>query len=144
MNPEMEVIHTMSHPSLRGYDKVGAFLIFNKNRSWWTGSVMDDIDCSSLLEGKYGPTVIQVAAGVYAGFLYCLKHENKGTSWPDWCDTDFVLERAMPYLGRFISQYKDLTNTALKDCYKFESFLNAEKNDKMLKEVEEFYKRKII
>lgn len=40
----MEVIHPMNHKSLNGWDKVGAMIIMNNNRGWWTGSIMDEID----------------------------------------------------------------------------------------------------
>ena len=36
----MEVAHPYNY-TIEGYDKVGAMLIFNKNRGWWTGSIMD-------------------------------------------------------------------------------------------------------
>jgi len=40
----MEVIHPVNHPTLRGVDKVGAMIIMNNNRGWWTGSIMDEVD----------------------------------------------------------------------------------------------------
>lgn len=46
------------------------------NRGWWTGSIMDEIDSKAHFEGKFGPTVLQVAAGVYAGFLWGCKHPH--------------------------------------------------------------------
>ena len=42
-NPEMEVLHPMNH-DLHGYDRVGAMLIYKKNRGWWSGSIMDEFD----------------------------------------------------------------------------------------------------
>lgn len=45
VTPPSEVMHPMNYPDLRGADKVGAFLIMNNNRGWWTGSMMDDVDC---------------------------------------------------------------------------------------------------
>lgn len=57
-NPEMEVMHPMNHPSLRGIDKVGALMVMKNNRGWWTGSIMDDVDCRDLFDFKFGPTVL--------------------------------------------------------------------------------------
>lgn len=54
----MEVMHPMRHPSLRGVDKVGALMVMKNNRGWWTGSVMDDVDCRDLFDFKFGPTVL--------------------------------------------------------------------------------------
>lgn len=77
--PEFVVMQPMNFPSLRGYDKIGGLIIMNENKAWWTGSIMDDIDASKLFEFKYGPTVIQVAAGVYAGFKYIIENPKIGT-----------------------------------------------------------------
>jgi homospermidine synthase len=73
-----------------------------------------------------------------------LNHPNNGANWPDTLDTDFILERALPYLGRFISMYKDLNDTHIKDCYKFESFLDNEFCNNHLKGIEKETGRKVI
>lgn len=90
--PVMEVIHPMNHPSLRGVDKVGALMVMKNNRGWWTGTIMDDVDCRDMFNGKFGPTVLQVAAGAWAGFLWACKNPNAGTRFPENTDTDFVLK----------------------------------------------------
>lgn len=84
---------------------------------------MDETDCKPFFNGKYGPTVLQVAAGVYAGFMWACKKPKAGCNFPDHTDTDFILKTAMPYLGRFISMGVDLSNTSIKDCHKLQSFL---------------------
>ena len=118
----MEVLHPMNH-DLHGYDRVGAMLIYKKNRGWWSGSIMDEFDSSLLLESKYGPTVLQVVGGVYSCFLWMINNPNSGNKWAENLDTDFILDVSKEYLGRIYSQYVDLEKTHLKDCYKFESFL---------------------
>jgi len=141
-NPDMEVLHPINHKSLKGYDKVGAMLVFDNNRGWWTGTIMDEHDARPLLNGRYGPTVLQVAGGVYAAFCYILKHKNKGAMWPDWCDSDFIIERTLPYVGRFVSVFKDLNDSHIKGCKTIESFLNEDHNDKYYEGAQKFYKRK--
>jgi homospermidine synthase len=121
-NPDMEVLHPINH-ELHGYDRVGAMLIFNKNRGWWSGTVMDEFDASFHMDYKYGPTVLQVAGGVFSCFLWMCNNPNVGNKWAEQLDTDFILEISNPYLGRVYSQYVDVKNTHLKDCHKFESFL---------------------
>lgn len=69
----------MNFDSLRGYDKIGALIIMNENKSWWTGSIMDDIDASRLFNHKFGPTILQVAAGAYAGFRYVIENPRMGS-----------------------------------------------------------------
>jgi len=54
----MEVIHPMNHKGFRGYDKVGALLIFKNNRSWWCGTIMDEHDARPFLDSKYSATVL--------------------------------------------------------------------------------------
>ena len=63
---------------------------------------------SRLLKGKFGPTVIQVAAGVYSGLLWSIKNPNAGCRWPEDLPTEPIIEIAKPYLGSFVSSYVDL------------------------------------
>lgn len=121
-NPECEVIHPMNY-ELHGYDKVGALLIFNNNRGWWSGTIMDEHDAAEHFNHKFGPTILQVGAGVYSAFLWMLKNQKCGNKWAEQLDSDFILENAKPFLGRVWSNYVDLNSTHIKDCYKFESFL---------------------
>ena len=90
--PESEVIHPMNHPTLQGFDKIGALLITNENKAWWTGSVMDHVDAKQLFDGKFGPTVLQVASGVYAGFRYMMENPQIGTNFADYADTKSILK----------------------------------------------------
>jgi homospermidine synthase len=122
-NPEWEVLHPMNY-DLHGYDKVGALLIFNNNRGWWSGTIMDEYDAAEHFQHKFGPTVLQVAGGVYSAFLWILENPQVGNKWAEHLNSDFILEQAKPYLGRIWSNYVDLTTTHIKDCYKFESFLS--------------------
>jgi len=36
------------------------FTVLDKNRGWWAGTIMDEVDAMVLLKGKFGPTVLQV------------------------------------------------------------------------------------
>lgn len=44
---------------------------------------MNEEDCHKLFGSKFGPTPIQVAAGVYAGFLWGCKNPHKGLTLPE-------------------------------------------------------------
>ncbi len=121
-NPETEVIHPMKY-KMKGWDKIGAFLIFEGNHGWWCGSIMDDSDASKLLGAKYGPTVLQVASSVFSAFVWACKNNNKGPNWPEYLDTDEVLDGAKALLGNVYSDYVDVSKTWVKDCYKFEDFI---------------------
>jgi homospermidine synthase len=121
-NPEWEVLHPMNY-ELYGYDKVGALLLFNNNRGWWAGSIMDEFDAAKLFNHKYGPTILQVTGGVFSAFEWMCQNPNAGNKWPEDLDTEYVIDKASPYLGRVWSDFVDLTKTKIKDCQKIESFL---------------------
>lgn len=125
-NPSTKVLHPMNC-DIKGNDNLGSLLIFKNNRAWWTGSVMDTNDSKKLLGGKYGPTPLQVIGGVYAGFSWMMLNQNSGNRYPDWIDTDFVLSKAMPYIGSYASNYVDLNQSHIKDCYKLQDFLVGSK-----------------
>lgn len=67
-------------------------LCFKNNRGWWTGSVMDEFDSMPFFNHKYGPTVIQVAAGMYASWLYMIMNPKIGNKWHDYLPSDFILK----------------------------------------------------
>ena len=122
IDPEMEVLHNPEN-KLHGCNKVGSLLIFNKNRGWWCGSIMDEFDAALHMNHEFNPTVIQVAAGAYSGMIYMSQYPNDGNKWSEDIDTEFIIKHSSPYLGRLMSDYVDLRKTHIKDCYKFESFL---------------------
>ena len=100
-------------------------MIFDKNRGWWSGTIMDEHDASLLFDHKFSPTALQVGAGCYAGLLWMCNNLNEGFRWPEELDTDFILNASKKYLGRMYSKFVDLTKTHLKDCIKFEHFVNS-------------------
>jgi len=91
---------------LEGDDKIGALLVLNnnpttgekKNWSFWTGSILGQGTSKF-----FGPTIIQVAAGVVTAMKYAIENPNKGPIYSESLPTDWVIETAMPYLGKFIS-----------------------------------------
>lgn len=62
---------------------------------------MDDIDCRVLFNHQYGPTVMQVAAGAWAGFLWACANPNKGSRFPEKLDTDFIIEKVLNFCYLF-------------------------------------------
>lgn len=123
----MEVISPLNF-NMSGYDKVGSMLFFENNRGWWSGSIMDEYDAMILFKNKYGPTILQVAAGVISCFKWLCNNPNSGNKWAENLDTESIIKDSIPYLGRVWSDFVDLTQTHVKDCYKFESFLTENPN----------------
>lgn len=128
IDEEIEVMHPMNYP-MKGSDNIGALLLFEGNRGWWTGSIMDHNDAKKLFGGKYGPTVLQVAAGVLSSFMYMCKNPRMGCIWPEYLDSEEILENSKEYIGSFVSKYVDILGSNLKDCTKFEDFLVDKKKD---------------
>jgi len=118
---------------LHGYDKVGSLLIFDKNRAWWSGTIMDEFDSQLLFGKKFGPTAIQVAAGCFAAFAWACNNPDSGSRWAEDMDTEYILKLAAPYLGRVYSNFADLSETHIKDCKKFDQFLSKKYEGKIMK-----------
>jgi homospermidine synthase len=53
---------------------------------------MDDVDSKDMFDWKFGPTVLQVAGGVWAGFMWGCKNPNAGCKYADYLDTKFILD----------------------------------------------------
>jgi homospermidine synthase len=97
---------------LRGYDNVGALFIlennpFNDSKQpycFWTGSILDDKYTRKVLKDEYfGPTIIQVMAGILSGVHWMLKNKNKGLVFGEDLDDNYIMRCAKKYLGVFYS-----------------------------------------
>jgi len=91
---------------LEGEERVGALLILNhnpitgekKNWSYWYGSILGQTGSKF-----FGPTIIQVAAGVMSAIRYAVENPSKGPLFSELLPTDWVIEQARPYLGKVYS-----------------------------------------
>lgn len=97
---------------LRGYDNVGALFILEENPfsssrqpyCYWTGSILDDKYTRKVLHDQYfGPTIIQVMAGILSGVHWMLKNKNKGLLFGEDLDDNYIIKCAKKYLGVFYS-----------------------------------------
>ena len=105
--PPNSKCHVMTmEECVKGFDAVGALLIFKDKRMHWCGSILDVNMAKDLGFLHSGPTVVQVASSVFAGMKYILnkKHSNDGYQEPEDLDYKFILKTAKPYLGKFISK----------------------------------------
>ncbi len=102
----------MHDDHLKGTDNVGAtfFLATNpitgerKPWAYWCGTMLDTRYTTHVLKDKYfGPTTIQVIAGVLSAAKYALKHPEKGVLFPEEIPETFVLKHAKRYLGHVYS-----------------------------------------
>jgi len=91
---------------LEGDDKIGAMIVLNKNpitgekKNWsfWCGSILGQGSSK-----YFGPTIVQVAAGVITAIKYAIENPSKGPIYAESLPTDWVIQTALPYLGKFVS-----------------------------------------
>lgn len=107
---------------LNGYDNVGALFIMNKNPFtnkespyyFWTGSICHtDYTKNILKDNFFGPTVVQVMAGILSGVKWMLKNKNKGLCFGEDVNDDYIIKNSKKYLGLY---YSDIVpdNVSLK------------------------------
>lgn len=122
-SPE-ELVKIMNDPSkwkvlntyddkINGYDNIGSLFIMKKNPFteidelfyYWTGSILDTDYTQNVLKDPYfGPTVIQVMAGILSGVVWMIKNKNKGLCFGEDIDDDFIIKMAKKYLGVYYSR----------------------------------------
>ncbi len=95
-----------------GLDELGVLLLGHARQAYWYGSRLT-IEQARHLCPDNTATSLQTAAGVLAGVVWALTHENAGLIEPDEMDSREVLAVASPYLGDLVGIYGDWT--PLKD-----------------------------
>jgi homospermidine synthase len=97
---------------LEGYDNVGALLLFEENPfnhqkktfGWWCGSILNtDYTKNELEDNYFGPTVIQVMAGILSGLSYAIENDNLGIIFGEDPDENYIINKIKKYLGLFYS-----------------------------------------
>ena len=88
---------------LKGVETMGATIISARKDipPRWYGSV---VSCEQERElgTNSSPTILQVAAGVVAHFLFALEQPEKGLCMPHEFDSEKIMELAKPYLGTIV------------------------------------------
>ena len=71
---------------------------------FWTGSMLDtNFTKRKLRDEFFGPTTIQVMAGVLSGVSWMVKNKNRGLVFGEDLDDNYIIELAKPYLGVYHS-----------------------------------------
>ena len=107
-------MHVMNahQDKLHGTDNVGACFLLDANPitgekkpwGWWCGSMLDtDTVRNDLNDPYFGPTVIQVMAGVLSGLSWAMKHPERGLMFTENIDGRYILKKAKKYLGTIYS-----------------------------------------
>ena len=108
-NYEMQpATRIMAEEIVEGRDELGCLLMGHDFKSWWIGSLLD-IETARRLAPGQNATTLQVAASVVAAAQWMIENPNEGFCVPDDLPHDYILERAKPYLGPFVSKPVDWT-----------------------------------
>ena len=105
-----EVYNNINKPlneQIIGHDSIGCTLYCGDNKIehiYWCGSILDS-DNINVMDG-FTPTIVQVAAGVLSGLSYIMETNNSklGLLYSSNMDTNYILQKAVPLLGRFFFQ----------------------------------------
>jgi homospermidine synthase len=93
----------MGDDIVSGRDELGCLLMGHPLTSWWIGSLLDIHETRELVP-QQNATTLQVAASVLAAVLWMIENPSEGVRLPDDLPHEFVLEKAKPYLGPFVSE----------------------------------------
>jgi homospermidine synthase len=97
---------------IEGYDNVGALFILEENPltggnepyCFWTGSILDTKYTRETLKDIYfGPTVIQVMAGILSSVRWMLENRKSGLLFGEDIDDNYIIKHAKKYLGKYYS-----------------------------------------
>ncbi len=111
-NPQKWKVLNVYEDKLHGYDNVGALFILDKNPitnskepfSFWTGSILHTDYTKNILKDKYfGPTIIQVMAGILSGIHWMIKNKNSGIIFGEDIDDNYIIKLSKKYLGKYYS-----------------------------------------
>lgn len=87
---------------MKGCDSIGCTILCGEDkveRIFWCGTILTDKDD---IDPLFTPTVVQVTAGVLSGLSYIMEPDREpGYYQPCDLDTNYILEKAMPLLGKF-------------------------------------------
>lgn len=99
----MNNINKSKSDRIVGHDSVGCTIYCGKekvNKIFWCGSLLSSDD--KMVDPNFTPTIVQVAAGVLSGLSYILEEKNKnnGLLTPCDLDTNYILKKSAPLLGK--------------------------------------------
>lgn len=99
LQPKLRI---MNDEITSGSDILGALIMGHEYNSWWTGSDLS-IEESRRLVPHQNATTLQVAVSVVAAVSWMVENPRMGFTVPDDMPHDYILEKANPWLGKFIS-----------------------------------------
>jgi len=89
-----------------GVDALGVLLMGHEKNAYWYGSVLS-VDQARKMAPFNTATSLQVAAGVFSGITWAIRHPDQGIVEPEQMDHEEVLRLASPYLGDLVGIQTD-------------------------------------
>lgn len=105
LQPKLRI---MNDEITSGSDILGSLLMGHAYTSWWTGSDLS-IEESRRLVPHQNATTMQVAISVVAACSWMIENPENGFTVPDEIPHEYILGKANPWLGKFISKPSDWT-----------------------------------
>jgi homospermidine synthase len=110
----------MTDSLVGGMDELGV-LFMGDFGAYWLGSQLSIDETRSLISHN-NATSLQVVAPLFAAMLWVNENTHCGLLEPDDLPYDFILDKSMPYLGKYVFVKSDFT---VKD-WQFVNFLVSE------------------
>ncbi len=126
MQPRLRILKEKEIVS--GSDILGALLMGHEYGSWWCGSILTIEEALTLAPGQ-NATTVQVALGIVSALMWMIENPRKGLCTPEDLPHDYVLNIAMPYLGKFVSAPSDWTPLKNRKVYFKENPANHHDDD---------------
>lgn len=93
---------------VNGVDELGVLLMGNAKGAYWYGSTLSVQEARTIAPYN-NATSLQVVAGVLSAMLWAIKNPNAGLVEAEDLDHVFIMDIAMPYLGKVEGYYTDWT-----------------------------------
>ncbi|MGV3740338.1 MAG: homospermidine synthase [Gammaproteobacteria bacterium] len=91
-----------------GVDELGVLLMGNKKGAYWFGSTLSVQEARTIAPYN-NATSLQVVAGVLSGMIWAIENPNSGLVEAEDMDHEFIMNIALPYLGKVDGYYTNWT-----------------------------------
>lgn len=92
----------------KGVDELGVLLMGHEKGAYWFGSTLS-IEEARALVPQNNATSLQVVAGVMSAMMWAIEHPNEGIVEPEDIDHQYIMNIAVPYLGKVSGHYTNWT-----------------------------------
>lgn len=103
-------LRIMNDEIIDGKDELGCTLLGNLNNEpwiWFIGSLLDIHETRKIMQHE-SATTLQVAASIISAAMYAIENPNLGLVLPDDIDFEYILNKSLPFLGKFESRIVSL------------------------------------